>query len=791
NTVFLGTFVTTGYANVLVTKTGKNTQIGRMSANLRKINTGDILLREKVNKIAKYLTIAVLFYLAVVLLEHTVVLYVSRNLLVNGVFNLRLFAGDVSTSLITAMSIMPINIPLLTTIALITGVLAMAAHRVVIRDLNAVESLGRVSVVCSDKTGTITKEEMTVKWISLPSVRGKSTLYGVTGIGYESNGRIVEINSDADLEKLLGKEPGTLGGSEVKIKNGARLELLLVSGLLNNESSIIEQEVETKDGGEKVIAKALGNATDASILVMFRKSKLSESFYRSNFQEIRSYPFDSKMRRMTKVLRFNGKYIVFTKGATETILSLCKFICKDEVNEIEALSKEDTASVNKKADIFSASGFRVISFAYKYLDELPLQSKGEREFLENSMTYLGFVAIIDPPREGVLESISEAKSAGVKTVIVTGDSVETGKSIAREVGIFEEDSLAVEGKDVAGLSDKDFLKAAVFARVSPEHKMDIMDRYKKLNHVVAMTGDGVNDTLAISKADVGIAMGITGTDVAKEAADMVITDDSFSTIVTGIREGRGVFQKIQSIVFFYIAVNLAEALVYFGSSFIPNFHLLDTWQFIFITLTIHSIPPFALIVNRLSKDVMKEKPRDTEDIFTKRLIVALLLFSISLSIVLYVGYFGTLYGIIPVFGGNKIGLVPSFKVINSSASPSGWAQAKARTLLYTILVVAECTLVVSLMRINKSIPRILKEDNYWIIWPFILIVPAVLLALMYIPEIQLILARYVGINLDIIRLTFIDWVIAVLLGLIPIALLEYYKNAIAEKKIIRINKYTS
>jgi len=768
NNVFLGTYVNTGYATALVTKIGEDTQIGRISSNMGKV-TREILLRTKVNKLAKYLTIAVLAYLAIYFLDDFLILRL-RYAFVRGL-NLHLLATDVSRGLIMAMSIMPINIPLLTTLILVTGVLVMAGHRIIVRDLNAVEGLGRVSVICSDKTGTITKDEMTVKWILLPSTERKVKLYGVTGVGFQPYGKILPVDSNMDLS-FLKKEPDFLGGGEAEIKAGSCLELLLVSGLLNNDSSIIEERVETTDYGGQVKYRALGDASDASILVMFRKSRLDEDLFKSGFQEVYSFPFDSKLKRMTRVFKHEGRYVLFTKGATETILSLCSFIAKDDLEKVEALNDAEKTSAENMADVFSASAFRVISFAFRYLDELPPQ--GERDFLEKDLTYLGFVAIIDPPREDVLESIVEAKSAGIKTVIITGDSVETGKSIAEEVGILEEEGLAVEGCDIGGLSDEDFLRTSVFARVLPENKMEIIDRYKKEGRVVAMSGDGVNDALAISRADVGIAMGITGTDVAKEAADMIITDDSFNSIITGIRQGRGLFQKIRAIVFFYVAVNLAEAIVFFGTSLIPGFFLLTLWQHQLITITTHSIPPFALIIDRLSRDAMKEKPRDTEDIFTKRLAVALLLFAISLSVVLYVGYAETLRRVIPLFDENKMGFIPHFDIIDP-ANPSGWAQAKARTILYTIIVVAECTLVISLRRINKPVQRILKEDNYWVVWLFILIVPAALLALMYIPETQLILETYAGINLEIIRLTTIDWIIAIILGLIPVALLEYYK----------------
>lgn len=773
NTVFLGTYVTTGYARVVVTYTGRRTEIGRISATLREVGGGEILLRDKINRLAKYLALAVAAYLVISLAYHIVVLHLRNQLFVGDGLNVPLVAAVVGRNLITGMSIMPINIPLLTTIVLVTGVLAMAQHHVIIRDLNAVETLGRVSIVCADKTGTITRDEMTSKWIYLPSARGEPQLYAITGSGLQSDGRILAVDPRLGLENILRREPEALTLGEVAVKEGTGLELLLVSGLLNNEASIIEERVKV-GGHEQAVHRVIGEATDASLLVMCRKSRVDEGAYRLSYQEFCSYPLESRLKLATKVFRHGEKFVVFTKGATESVLSIADSVWEDGTGGIHVLSDYLRAEFKEKAEVFSSCGFRVISFAFKQLDELP-SNISDRASVERNLCSLGFVAIIDAPREGVLKSVVDARDAGIKTVMITGDSVETGRSIAEEVGIYGSDDLVVEGYNLDRLSNEEFLKASVFARTSPGNKLAIIDRYKSQNHVVAMTGDGINDALAITKADVGIAMGVTGTDIAKEAADMVISDDSYSSIITGIREGRGLFKKIRSIVFFYVAVNMAEASIFFGSSFIPGFHLLTPSQHLFITLTTHSIPPFALVIDSLSKDVMRERPRDTEDIFTKRLLAALLLFTLSLSLMLFLGYFGVVSGAVPVFDGNKIGFTPVFGVANTW-NPSGWAQAKARTLLYVILIVSQCTLVVSLRRMNKPIWSILKEDIDWFIWPFILAVPAALLAMMYTPSLQIILAASTGLGPDIVRLTAIDWTFAVLLGAVPIALLEYYKT---------------
>jgi len=784
NMIFLGTYVDVGSAKALVVKTGRETQLGKISKGVKERSTSEILLLQKINRIAKYLGFSVLIYLGTSLIYHMIYLYTSDDLFTGGTLNTYLVARTIVKSLVTAMSIMPINIPLLTTIILITGILAMVKHQVVIRNLNAIESLGRVSVICSDKTGTITKDEMTVKWIGLQAIDWNDSLYGVTGIGFQPHGEIMKIEVNQDIGEIVKRVPEVQDRIEVEIDPETALEYLLASCILNNDSTIIEDKASDKKG-ERIVYKALGDATDASILVLFVKSQLDENSYRSRFKELYNYPFDSKLKRMTRVFMDNDKggYAVFTKGATEILLPLCNYICnEDGIIAVKTLDEDGRDLIDKKIDLFGSSGYRVISFAFRYLNELPSKGEIERWFFEDDLTYLGFVAITDPPREDVREAVFEAKGAGIKSVMITGDSLETARSIAQEVGIAQQNDLTVEGHDVESLSDDEFAKTSVFARVSPEHKVIIVDRYKKQNRAVAMTGDGINDALAIIGADVGISMGITGTDVAKEAADMIIADDSFNSIVVGIREGRGIFQKIWSVVFFYIAVNVAEALIFYGSSLMPNLHLLNTWQHIYIFITAHSLPPFGLIIDRLSKDVMREKPRDRE-VITKQHKIAFISLSISLAFVFFIAYFGTLNGIIPISEGNKMGFIPHFGPYNPY-DPIDWAQAKARTMLLTVIFVAECTLIISIRRMNKPLHKTLREDNYWVIWPFILTVPLAHLVLMYIPASQLILAHSVGINLEIIQLTWIDWIIAASLGLVPIALLESIKTLLRKHGLL-------
>ncbi|WXG43869.1 MAG: cation-transporting P-type ATPase [Promethearchaeati archaeon SRVP18_Atabeyarchaeia-1] len=769
NMTFLGTYVTAGSGSLLVLKTGKETQLGRISATLEQLDTGEIPLRQKINRLARYLGVAVVLYLVVSLTYGIYVLSQQGNLFVAGALDVRRVADDVVVSLVTAMSIMPINIPLLTTITLLTGILAMAKHQVLIRDLSAVEGLGRVSVICSDKTGTITKNEMTAEWVCTPRVKGPFPTYRVSGVGYQPSGRILEAESDADVKDPVKMKPGDPSQDTVDVKHETPLEYILASCILGNESSITHDKLKIGKV-EHTVHKAVGNATDASLLVLFRKSKLDEKEYRSRFKELFSYPFDSRAKRITNVYKDDKthKYVVLARGATEMLLPLCGRLAEKKMGETASLREDGRSAIEKHAYLYASSGYRVISFAIRQLDEPPSASKPEREQLEKDMTYLGFVAIMDAPREGVLESVQEARMAGIKPVMVTGDSLPTAKSIAQKVGIAEEGDNCIEGSKIDSLSNQEFLKTSVFARVSPEHKMMIVNRYKKQKRTVAMTGDGVNDALAISKADVGIATGITGTDVAKQAAGMIITDDSFTSIITGVREGRGLFQKIRAIVFFYIAVNFAEAMIYFGSSLFPGFHLLNSWQQIYIFATVHSIPPFAIIFGHISKDVMKEKPRDTEGIFTKRLGIALLLFSLSLALMLYVVYGACLNGIWAVFPENMLGYIPTVS----------WEQAKARTMLHSVIVISESLVVASLIQMNKPIDRTLVQENRLILPFFIILVPLAHIALMYNPALQSMLYHAIGLDLEIIQLNLLDWVAVVLLALFPVWILETYKKRV-------------
>ena len=516
NLLFKGTFVVTGTATALVVETAGRTQIGIMSSKLGKSSFPEISIRKRINKLTRNLALVTVLYLVLAISYSITILYLT-----NQISRVPLLASNIAKSLTTSLSILPINIPLLITTVMLAGALFMAQYEIVIRNLNAIECLGRVSILCSDKTGTITKNRMTVKWIYLPTTKGKEQLYYIRTSENNSEGRIIPAALSSDLKKDVENSNEFQDKKPIKIVSETPLEYVLEASLLNNDIFIIKDEKRKEKPCERKIDYTIsGDATDTAMLCLFERSTLDPETYRERFKVVKNWPLDPKTRLITSVFKdiVTDDYVIFTKGATETFLEKCKFVLNEEI-EAKPFTEENKRLVAERVNLFSSLGQRIVSFAFcRVPNFVPEQS---REKFENDLIYLGLVAIADPPREGVRESVFELKQAGIKTVMITGDSPATAKSIAKEVGIDEENQLVVEGNQIQTLSDKDFMNTCVFARISPDDKMAIVTRFQKQNCVVAMTGDGVNDAPAISKADVGIAMGLSGTDVARQTAHLI------------------------------------------------------------------------------------------------------------------------------------------------------------------------------------------------------------------------------------------------------------------------------
>ncbi|MBD3350676.1 MAG: HAD-IC family P-type ATPase, partial [Candidatus Lokiarchaeota archaeon] len=668
NMLFLGTYISSGRGSAIVVKIGEKTELGKINVKLEEATTGDIPLRRKMNTLAKQLGVGVVALLLISIIYKSILLGLENQL------NWNNFRLAMINSIDLGMKVMPINLPLLTTIVLITGVLAMAKKGVIVRELSKTESLGRVSIVCSDKTGTLTKNEMTTVLVWTPDNE-----YGVSGFGYEPEGLIYELKT----------------GRSTKPKELARL---VVSGYLNNNAVLTKSVIKMKlpsGKGDKFRDKwdIKGLPTEGALTVLAKKynNKIDEIV--KNYIFVFEYNFDSSIKRMSKVFEKDGQYFVFTKGATEWLLPLCKSYLKD--GKIEELEKNYELSILQAMRGYAEAGYRVLAICDRILEpnDIPDDWEGDemRTKIEDKLTLLGLAIILDPPREDVEKAVLECQNAGITTVMITGDSISTGKAIAKQLNVYEEGvNIAVEGNQLYALSDEDFIDATVYGRVSPEHKQIIVERYQEMNRIVSMSGDGVNDALALSMADCGLAMGIKGTEVAKEAADMVITDDAFSTIVTGIKQGRGLFKKIRAIVYFFVLVSVMEAIILFVSSFNPDpkWAMFDYWQLNLLYVTAHMFPSLGFTFMWTAKTVMMEKPRNTAEIIPGKYLKALLFHMLLMGIPIVLAYVICYAGWLPISDFNQLGIV----TYQDSAFPEvtiGAFQSKARTMAFAVIFLLE------------------------------------------------------------------------------------------------------
>lgn len=764
NLIFLGTFIATGHCRAVIVATGANTELGKISTTMAATTAADIPLRKKINNFAKYITIAVLILLSLRFILNVIMLAGLHPVEWPTMWE------DLRTTLINSIvngfNLMPINIPLLTTIILLTGVLGMAKSNVIVRNIAAVESLGRVSVVCSDKTGTITQNEMTVR-----RIWADNHLYDITGQGYVPEGEILEIKDGADAPQ----NPRL----PVDVNQIPVLNMLLTCALLNNNASLIpgmntsESQGKRKGGKSQqaptaITFNTIGAPTEISLLILVKKLKIDDSVIRRQHQEVVEYSFDPALKRMSKIFAVGSQHVIYTKGATDFILPLCNYVALG--GQVREISSEIRAQLLQNVQVYEERGYRILSFAYKEIPSPLPAVETSRETMENGLVYLGFACIQDPPRPGVLDSIAECNQAGIRVVMITGDAPLTAKTIGRDVGLFKEGDIVVEGDQVETLPQSEITRASVFARVTPRHKEIIVKRLQEgEKKVVAMTGDGVNDALALHLADVGIAMGKTGTDVAKEAADIILVDDSFNSIVRGIYQGRNLFAKIRSLVYYYVVINLMEGALFFGFGIDPNFVLFKYFQGLLLLITSHTFPGFALVFDKKDKSIMQEHPRDSEDILTGKLYLTLIVNAVMMATCVLAVYFLTLNGVIPLYPLNLLILTPAT------------AGQKARTMMLITIMLVETFAAVGVRRINKSFWRALKEDRS-VLFAFLCIFFFGANLLMYSPELQSALVS-MDIVLDMVAITPLDWFWCFLIALPSLIGMELWKWAFRRKGI--------
>ncbi len=573
NMVYSSTIVTYGHGVGAVVATGMKTEVGKIAEMLREEEEEETPLQRKLDRFGKKLGIVILILCAIVALPE-IIEYGSIQ-------SLKVLEEAVLTSISLAVAAVPEGLPAVVTITLALGMRRMARRNSIIRRLAAVETLGSATVICSDKTGTITRNEMTVREIWLPYSE-----ISVSGEGYTPKGKFFVKGSivEASLEEIPG------------------LDLLIRAGVLCNDASLMIKEESVHISGDP---------TELALVVLGAKAGILKQELERKEPRIDEIPFDSARKMMTTIHRGSKNLIAYAKGAPEVILRKSdRILVQGEIKPLrENLKKEILSRVENMAN----RAMRVLALAYK-----PLKEEYDREEVEKGMIFLGIVGMIDPPRAEVREAVKLAKQAGLKIIMVTGDHKLTAEAIAREVGIIEEDnSLVITGEELERMSDAELDElienVAVFARVSPEHKLRIIDSLKRKGHIVAMTGDGVNDAPSVKRADIGIAMGIRGSDVTRESADMVLADDNFASIVAAIEEGRTIYENIKKFIKLLLSANWGEiasvfiaALARLPIPFVPT-------QILWINLVTDGPPALALGMDPPDPRVMKKPPRDPRE----------------------------------------------------------------------------------------------------------------------------------------------------------------------------------
>ncbi len=594
NMIYMGTSVVSGKATAIVIETGMRTELGKIAEMIEETEKEETPLQKRLAVFGKWL---VYFCLVIVV----IVLFL-------GIFRGIPFIEMFLTSVSLAVAAIPEGLPAVVTIALALGVQRMVKRNALIRKLPSVETLGSTNVICSDKTGTLTKNEMTVK-----KVWAGGKLFDVEGIGYNPEGKFkldgktIDPALFVDLIKCL-----TIG---VLCNNAELMSSSQQEDYKSKLSPVQKSQISNPQSSNWSI---IGDPTEGAILTVAGKAGLWKKDLISKFPLLVEIPFDSQRKTMTIIRKdlFKKEVFAFVKGAPDIILSKSNWIYfEGNVEALDDKKRQDLLNVNEK---LGSEALRVLAMAYKKMNGY--QDDHSPEKVEQNLIFVGLLGMIDPPRPEVKSAISICKEAGIKPVMITGDHKNTALAIAKELELVDEDSIDLTGIDLDRLSEEELVqqvdKISVYSRVSAEHKLKIVNAFKRRGAIVAMTGDGVNDAPALKTADIGVAMGITGTDVTKEAADMIITDDNFASIVSAVEEGRIIFQNIKKFIYFLLSCNTGEIFVLFFSSLFGWPLPLLPIQILWTNLITDGLPALALGVDKPEPDLMKRPP----DLMEKRLI---------------------------------------------------------------------------------------------------------------------------------------------------------------------------
>lgn len=577
NMLYSGSFATYGRAKMVVTSVGMETEIGKIASLLKSTQEKKTPLQESLDNFGKKLSLIIIGICVIVL---------GLELFRSDGINLTVFTDAFVFAVALAVAAIPEALSSIVTIVLSVGTQKLAKENAIIRKLQAVEGLGSVSIICSDKTGTLTQNKMTVQKIYF-------------------DGQIIDKDDEIN----------------------ARQGQLIIDGALCNDSV-------QKEGQE------IGDPTEIALVNFSEKHDLPVEKMREKYQRLGEIPFDSDRKLMSTVHKIGGNYKMLTKGAVDVL--------SGRINEVKTMdgkrtfTAEDLAELKKVNTEFSQMGLRVLAVCERDVDTVDISVDDEKDYI-----LLGLVAMQDPPREESAEAVRKCKTAGIRPIMITGDHLVTASAIARKIGILDDNGRAVEGREIENLSDEELDEfvsdVSVYARVSPEHKIRIVSAWQRKGYIVSMTGDGVNDAPALKQADIGVAMGITGSEVAKDAASMVLTDDNFATIVKAIENGRNLYRNIQRAIQFLLSGNTAGILAVLYASFMALPVPFKAVHLLFINLLTDSLPAIALGVEPHSSDVMNEKPRPkNQSILTKKVLTNIcvegVVIGVMTMIAFYVGF---------------------------------------------------------------------------------------------------------------------------------------------------------
>jgi Ca2+-transporting ATPase len=570
NMAFMGTTITGGRGKGLVVATGMKTQLGKIAQLIQEAPLETTPLQRRLGELGKILGIGAGVIVAIVFLTG----------MLRGAEALEMFMISISL----AVAAVPEGLPAVVTIVLAMGVTRMSRRRAVIRRLPAVETLGTVTVICSDKTGTLTKNEMTVTHIYTGG-----EMYDVTGIGYNPDGVFI----DAEGEKVAPLE-------------NINLLSMLMGGMLDSDARLTE----TEDGWN-----VIGDPTEGALVVAAAKTGLNKAELEQEYPRLAEIPFDSARKMMTSFYEIDDNIYSYTKGAPDLLVAQCTSIARKS-GDVELLTPERQRRLLDINSNLASSGERVLALAVRKWPEVKWPEVLENlqpEQVETDLTFIGYFSMIDPARPEVKDAVETSRRAGIRTMMITGDHQDTAMAIARELDIWQEGDHALSGEQLQKMDEKELQQAvtntAVFARVSPEDKLRIVKALKSHNHVVAMTGDGVNDAPALKRADIGVSMGITGTEVAKEASEMVLMDDNYATIVGAVNEGRTIYSNIRKSVHYLLSCNIGEIVTIFTAILLGLGSPLTAIQILWLNLVTDGLPALALGVEPPENGIMEQPPR--------------------------------------------------------------------------------------------------------------------------------------------------------------------------------------